>query len=196
MPTQSGATAEIDILLTRGNRRKAVECKNYDPSRSVPVSDMRVFKDKLYDTRVMSGVFVTNTDFSEDAQKCADSVGIELWNGEIHKEKFYAYAIGRIRNPSLINDPILPLNMDFSSASSLSLKNNQSIRLFSSVLLYHPYIIVKYRLQAKRKDPTGKAHTFSDSGTYFVDALDGDIVNLEKNIVGNVLGLFKKKKND
>lgn len=193
LPTKSGAIAEIDILLTRGSRRKAVECKNYDPSRSVPVSDMRVFKDKLYDTGIMSGIFVTNTYFSEDAQKCADSVGIELWNGEVHKEKFYAYAIGRIRNPSLINDPILPLNMDFSSASSLSLRNNHSIRLFSSVLLYHPYITVKYRLQAKRKDPAGKAHSFSDDGTYFVDALDGDIINLEKDIVGNVLGLFKKK---
>jgi hypothetical protein len=193
LPTKSGATAEIDILLTRGNRRKVVECKNYDPSRSVPVSDMRIFKDKLYDTCIMSGVFVTNTYFSEDAQKCADSVGIELWNGEVHKEKFYAYAIGRIRNPSLINDPILPLNMDFSSASLLSLRNNHSIRLFSSVLLYHPYIIVKYRFQAKRNDPTGKAHTFSDNGTYFVDALDGDIVNLEKDIFGTILGLFKKK---
>jgi hypothetical protein len=193
LSTKSGATAEIDILLIRGNRRRAVECKNYDPSRSVPVSDMRIFKDKLYDTGVISGVFVTNTYFSEDAEKCADSVGIELWNGEVHKEKFYAYAIGRIKNPSLINDPILPLNIGFSSASGLSLRNNHSIRLFSSVLLYHPYIIVKSRFQAKRNDPTGKTHIFSDNGTYFVDALDGDIVNLEKDIVGTVLGLFKKK---
>ncbi|MCW4028433.1 MAG: zinc ribbon domain-containing protein [Candidatus Bathyarchaeota archaeon] len=50
LPTKSGATAEIDLLLTRGNRRRLVECKNYDPSRSVPVSDMRIFKDKVTDT--------------------------------------------------------------------------------------------------------------------------------------------------
>jgi hypothetical protein len=193
MPTKSGATAEIDLLLTRGNRRRAVECKNYDASRTVPVSDMRIFKDKLMDTGILSGVFVTNTFFSEDAEKLAESVGIELWDGEMHREKFYAYAIGRIRNPSLIDAPILPLTMDFSSASAVPLKNDYAIRLFSSVLLYHPYIIVKYRLQAKRNDPTGKAHSFSDSGTYFIDALDGDIINVEKDIVGNILGLLKSR---
>ncbi len=193
MPTKSGAIAEIDILITRGNRRRAVECKNYDPSKSVGISDMRVFKDKLTDIGVMSGIFVTNTYFSEDAQKLAESVGIELWDDDIHKEKFYAYAIGRIKNPSLVNDPVLPLKADFLSVSSLTLRNNQSIRLFSAVLLYQPYIVVKYRLQAKRSDPTGKVHSFSDFGTYFVDALDGDIINQEKGIVGNFVGLFKSK---
>jgi hypothetical protein len=193
LPTKSGATAEIDILLTRGNRRRIVECKNYDPSRSVPVSDMRIFKDKLSDTGILSGLFVTNTVFSGDAEKLAESFGIELWDGDEHKEKFYAYSIGRIRNPSLINEPILPLVMDFTSASTLNLKNSEAVRLFSSVLLYHPYIIVKYRLQAKRSDPTGRSHIFSDSGIYYVDALDGDIINIEKNIIQNVLGVLKSK---
>jgi hypothetical protein len=193
VPTKSGATAEIDILLKRGNRKRIVECKNYDPSRSVPVSDMRVFRDKLSDTGILSGVFVTNTYFSEDATKLADSVGIELWDGDMHREKFYAYSIGRIRNPSLIDSPILPVTMDFLTASSLNLMNNNAVKLFSAVLLYHPYIIVKYRLQAKRKDPTGKSHSFSDDGTYFVDALDGDIINRETNIVGNILGFIKSK---
>ena len=193
MPTKSGATAEIDLLLSRGNRRKIVECKNYDPSRSVPVSDMRIFKDKMSDTGIMSGLFVTNTVFSEDSEKLADSVGIELWDGDEHKERFYAYSIGRTRNPSLINEPILPVITDFSTASLLNLRNNEAVRLFSSVLLYHPYVIVKYRLQARRNDPTGRSHSFSDSGAYYVDALDGDIINLEKNIVDNVLGLLKTK---
>ena len=66
--TQSGATAEIDLVLTRGNRKKAVECKNYDPSRSIGVSLLRVFKDKLADAGFASGLFVTNTYFSEDAR--------------------------------------------------------------------------------------------------------------------------------
>lgn len=193
LSTKSGATAEIDLLLTRGSRRRIVECKNYDPSRSVPVSDMRIFKDKMSDTGVLSGLFVTNTVFSEDAEKLADSVGIELWNGDEHKERFYAYSIGRTRNPSLITEPILPITADFSTVSSLNLKNNEAVRLFSSVLLYHPYVIVKYRLQAKRNDSTGRSHSFSDSGSYYVDALDGDIINIEKNIVDNVLGLLKTK---
>ena len=193
VPTKSGAAAEIDLLLIRGNRRKAVECKNYDPSRSVGVSDLRVFKDKLTDTGIMSGIFVTNTFFSEDSQKLAESTGIELWDGDKHREKVYAYMIGRIRNPSLVQDPILPLAMDFSSASALSLRNNPSVRLFSSVLLYHPYILVKYRLQAIRNDPTGRSHTVTDSGEYVVDALDGDIVNRERGAVESIAGLFKKK---
>lgn len=193
VPTKSGATAEIDILIERGTRRKAVECKNYDESRSVGVSDLRVFKDKLADTGIAVGVFVTNTSFSEDSEKLAESTGIELWDGDDLREKFFAYAIGRIRNPSLVQDPILPLQMDFETASSLVLKNNNAVHLFSAVLLYHPYVQVKYRLQAVRSDPTGKSHTISDSGTYYVDGLDGDIINREKGMLENLGGLFKKK---
>ncbi len=81
-PTKSGGTAEIDILLERGNRRKAVECKNYDPSRSVGVSELRIFKDKLTDTGIAAGVFVTTTSFSEDAERLAESTGIERWDGD------------------------------------------------------------------------------------------------------------------
>ena len=73
--TKSGATAEIDILLVRGIRRRAVECKNYDQSRSVGIQDLRVFKDKLGDTGIASGIFVTNTYFSEDSEKLANSTG-------------------------------------------------------------------------------------------------------------------------
>ncbi|MEM5784673.1 MAG: restriction endonuclease [Candidatus Aenigmatarchaeota archaeon] len=194
VPTKSGATAEIDILLTRGIRKRAVECKNYDPSRTVGIQDMRVFKDKLSDIGIASGIFVTNTYFSEDAQKLAESIGIELWDGDKLREKFYAYAIGRIKNPSLVHDPVLPLKVDFTSASSLSLRNNQSIRLFSAVLLYHPYFLIKYRLQSTRKDPTGKTHTITDNSTYFVDALDGDIINRERGFLETVTGILSNKK--
>jgi HJR/Mrr/RecB family endonuclease len=193
VPTKSGATSEFDIILTRGSRRRAVECKNYGPSMSVGVQDLRVFRNKLDDTGIASGVFVTNTYFSEDAQKLAGSTGIELWDGDKHRENFYAYAIGRIKNPSLVQDPILPLNLDFTSASSLSLRNNQSIKLFSAVLLYHPYVIIKYRFQATRHDPTGKSHTITDNGAYFVDTLDGEIINREKGIVETITGLLSKK---
>jgi len=192
VPTTSGATAEIDILLQRGTRIKAVECKNYDPSRSVGISDLRVFKDKLGDTGIFAGVFVTNSSFSGDSERLAESTGIELWDGETLREKFFAYAIGRIRNPSLVQDPVLPLCTDFVSASSLSLRNSQYVRLFNAVLLYHPYLEVKYRLQARRSDPTGRAHLVSDDGIYFVDALDGDIINREKTILEGIGGLFKK----
>lgn len=193
VPTRSGATAEIDVLLRRGARTKAVECKNYDPSRSVGVSDLRVFRSKLDETGIYAGIFVTNTSFSEDSEKLADSVGIELWDGETLREKFFAYKIGRLRNPSVIQDPILPLQSDFASASYIHLKNNHAVRLFSAVLLYHPYIQVKYRLQARRNDPTGKAHNVRDEGFYIVDALDGDIIDREKSVLEGIGGLLKKK---
>lgn len=193
VPTASGATAEMDIVLKRGNRLKAVECKNYDPSRAVGASDLRVFKDKLNDTGILSGVFVANTFFSEEAEKIADSVGIELWDGDELREKFFSYAIGRIRNPSLVQDPVLPLQQDFVTASSLPLRNSKVVHLFSSVLLYHPYIIVKYRLRSVRKDPTGRNHKTIDEGTYFVDALDGDVINRERGVVGTITELFKGK---
>lgn len=193
VPTKSGATAEIDLLLRRGARTKAVECKNYDPSRSVGVSDLRVFRSKLDETGIYAGIFVTNTLFSEDSEKLADSVGIELWDGETLREKFFAYRIGRLRNPSLVQDPILPLQADFTSASRLHLKNGNCVSLFSKVLLYHPYIQVKYRLQSRREDPTGKAHTIRDEGSYLVDALDGDIIDREKGVLEGLGGLLKKK---
>jgi hypothetical protein len=192
-PTKSGGAAEIDILLERGSRRKAVECKNYGESRWVGVSELRVFKDKLADTGIAAGVFVTNTAFSDDARKLAESTGIELWDGKELRERFFAYAIGRIRNPSLVQDPILPLQMDFGAASEVAIRNGQAIHLFSTVLLYHPYVQVKYRLQATRTDPTGKSHTIADSATYYVDALDGDIINREKSVLESLGGFLRKK---
>jgi Holliday junction resolvase-like predicted endonuclease len=193
LPTRSGATAEIDLVLRRGNRTIAVECKNYDPSRSVGVSELRIFKDKLSDIGIFSGVFVTNTYFSEDSQQLADSVGIELWDGDKYKEMFFSYSIGRIRNPNLLHDPILPLYLDFTGASSLSYRNIHAIRLFSAVLFYHPYAIVNYRLHSERRDPTGKSHKVMDEGTYFVDTLDGDIINRERGMIENLTGIFQKK---
>lgn len=193
LPTRSGATAEIDLVLRRGNRIIAVECKNYDLSRSVGVSDLRIFKDKLSDIGIFSGLFVTNTYFSEDSQQLAESVGIELWDGDKYKEMFFSYSIGRIRDPSLLHDPILPLNIDFASASSLLYRNSHAIRLYSAVLFYHPYAIVDYRLHTVRRDPTGKSHKVIDEGTYFVDALDQDIINRERGMIENLTGIFQKK---
>jgi Restriction endonuclease len=152
-----------------------------------------VFKDKLMDTGIAAGVFVTNTTFSEDAERLAESTGIELWDRDELHEKFFAYAIGRIRNPSLVQDPILPLQMDFGTASALSIRNTNAVHLFSAVLLYHPYVQVKFRFQTTRRDPKGKSHTISDNGTYFIDALDGDIINREKGVLESLGGLFRKR---
>ncbi|MEM4071653.1 MAG: hypothetical protein QXP59_06385 [Saccharolobus sp.] len=45
-----------------------------------------------------------------------------------------------------------------------------------------------------KKDPTGKTHTITDNGTYFVDALDGDIINRERGFLETVTGIPSNKK--
>jgi len=190
--TRTGATAEIDILLTRGKRRLAVECKNYDESRAVGVSELRNFMNKLQDTGIMSGVFVTTSVFSSEAEQFAESAGIELWDREKLLEKFYAFAIGRIVNPSLLHDLVLPVAYNFESASAVGIRNPHRVELFSGVLFYHPYFIIKYRLRMVRRDPSGRMHKLGDEGSVIVDALDGEIINRESGW-GVVSGLFKGK---
>jgi len=192
-PTKSGAVAEIDILVSRGNRRRAVECKNYDPSKAVGTTEMRKFRDDLKDIGIPSGLFVTSSVFSKDAEKLADSDGIELWDMEELRQKLFEYSIGRLRNPSQLTDPVLPLKLDFASASTLPIKNPDAVKLFSSVLLYQPYILVKYRMLSVRHDPTGRTHKITDQGTTVIDMLDGDIVNRERSVIEGIAGFFKSR---
>lgn len=194
-PTKTGARTEIDVFLERGKIRKAVECKNFDESRMVGVKDIRDFTSKLEDIGIAVGIAVTNTQFSEDAMKFAESKGIELWDGEKLREAFFACALGRVVNPSLVRDPTLPIEMDYETASrfQFQLKNPQAVNIISSILFYHPYISVKFRLQISRKDPTGRVHKTSNEGTYFVDALDADIINREKGTLEQLGGLIRPK---
>ena len=60
-------------------------------------------------------------------------------------------------------------------------------------MFYHPYIVLKYRVQSIRNDPTGKRHTITDDGTYIVDSLDGDVINEERSLFQQTLGLLKGK---
>ena len=197
LPTRTSAVAEIDLILTRGNRRIAVECKNYKEDTSVGVGELRKFKNKMEDVDIASGKFVTNTLFSDESKQFADSTGIELWDGINLREKFFAMAIGRLNNPSLITDPILPIRVSFLDASSIKIKNSNSVHLFNKTLLFHPYFLVKYRLHMNRKDPTGKVHKINEDGEVIIDYLDGDIINKEKSMLESVTsvvsGMFKKE---
>ena len=191
MPTRSGPNAEIDVLLTRGNRRRAVECKNYDTSRAVGIAELRVFKNKLEDIGIASGLFVTSSVFSRDAQDFAESNMLEVWDREELREKYFLYALGRLVNPSLVKDPSLPVQMDYTQATTLQLKNPQTVQLQAAKLFYHPYILVKYRLRCERTDPTKKKHVVIDEGTTVVDALDGDIINPGTGVLNSIGGLLK-----
>ncbi len=197
LPTKTGATVEMDLILTRGKRKIAVECKNYKEDTSVGVGELRKFKDKMNDAGIDVGIFVTTTLFSRESEQYADSTGMDLWDGKTLRENFFAMSVGRINNPSLINDPILPIRVGFLEASSIKIKNSNSVQLFNKTLLFHPYFTVKYRLHMNRKDPTGKVHKINEEGELIIDSLDGDIINKEKSVLDSVTnvvsGIFKKE---
>jgi hypothetical protein len=192
--TRTGSVCEFDVLLRRGQRTMAIECKNYDVSRAVGIQDLHVFRDKLVQSDIYSGIFITNTTFSEDAVKLATDTdtNIDLWDGAELRERYTATALGRL-GTGVDEHTVLPLATDFSTATSLPLKNRHVVQLFNPMLVYHPYIQVSYRLQARRKDGARKTHRFSDSGTYFVDALEGDIINRDKGMMVSIGDIFKGK---
>ena len=191
--TKTGAAEEIDIVLTRGKRKKAVECKNY-ATNAVGAKELRGFQNKLEDARIDSGVFVTASVFTREARQFAEAKEIELWDNKELREKVYAYAINRLdANPSLVTHSVLPVAQDFSSASRLSMRNSGAVRLFSSMLIYHPYVVTKFRLSASRKDSTGEIHRINDEGECVIDALDGDVINKEEGILGKFAGMLKNR---
>ena len=69
--------AEFDLLLTRGKRKVADECKNYDESRDVGIKEIRDFMGKLEQIKIVSGIFVAATLFSDPAKEYANSTGIK-----------------------------------------------------------------------------------------------------------------------
>jgi len=192
--TRTGSVCEFDVLLRRGQRTMAIECKNYDVSRAVGIQDLHVFRDKLLQSDIYSGIFITNTTFSEDAVKLATDTdtNIDLWDGAELRERYTATALGRL-GTGVDEHTVLPLATDFVTATSLSLKNRHVVQLFNPMLVYHPYIQVSYRLQARRKDDARKTHRFNDNGTYFVDALEGDIINRDRGMMASIGDIFKGK---
>lgn len=45
----------------------AIECKNYAESNKVGIKEIRDFSAKLDDLDIKKGLFITNSDFSQDA---------------------------------------------------------------------------------------------------------------------------------
>ena len=190
--TESG-TAEIDIVLSRGTRKRGVECKNYDPSRYIGIKELRDFKGRLDQVGIISGLFVTNTMFSREAEQYADSNGIETWDKPMLQEKLIAHITARDGVQRQETVVALPIVQPFDQASTLHLKNNEAVKLFVSLLIFHPYYLVKFRVYGRRKDPTGRTHKISDEGVCVIDALDGDIINREQGLVEGIGGLLKSK---
>lgn len=185
--------AEIDLVLSRGNRRVAVECKNYDESRDVGIKDLRDFKGKLDQIEIASGIFVAATFFSDPAKEFAHQYEIALWDKNELNERMFALMTGRGKAETAETIKALRVGLDFAAASSIHIRNKQAVRLFSAALLYHPYHLIKYRVYGKRKDPAGKVHKIVDEGLCVVDGLDGEVINESGELLDSLKGFLKSK---
>lgn len=194
---KSGSSHEIDIYATRGTKVRAVECKNFGDNRSVGMEDLRNFAQKLFDLKIPNGLFVTNVRFSGQAEDYASSKKIELWDGHELRERFFSLTIGRLApSEQAIFENALPLKIEYASAISTQLKNPNSVKISQCQLVFYPYFRIDYRLKAVRVDPTKEKHTVTDEGTYIVDGLDGEIINLKEKTVSKMLGFLKGSSSD
>ena len=95
----SGQLNEIDVLAKRNRIVLAVECKNYAESNKVGIKEIRDFSAKLDDLDIKKGLFITSSDFSQDAIGWATNNPqlrqIDLWNGNKLTENFQATVLGR-----------------------------------------------------------------------------------------------------
>ena len=74
-----GPDGNIDLELTRGGKRSIVQCKRWT-ARSVGVDEIRRFLGTLMREKLLgsSGIFVTLSDFTEQARREATASGIAL----------------------------------------------------------------------------------------------------------------------
>lgn len=176
---KSGTRSEIDVIARRSGKIIAIECKNY--SDPVGIDKMRDFAQKLQDLGAgWNGIFVSPSDFTDEAARLAQYRRIETWGHDEITEKWMKVSLGRVesrKGQSLTLNYALPLNVDFIQATQISLQNKDKVKVSNVELIYHPYFAIEYYYRARFKDPTKKLHKFEDRDTLFVDALDGDVIN-------------------
>lgn len=176
----SGQLNEIDVMAERGRQKIAVECKNYAESTKVGIEAMRDFSSKLDDLGINEGLFVTSSDFSQDAvgwaQNNPQSKKIRLWNGDVLAKNFQSLVLGRKSgNVKKFNDCLNPRDT-IEYYSEIMLQNRDKIVISGRELVFNPYYIVQFTLRDQCKTPDRKIHAIYDTGTYFVDGLAGDIL--------------------
>lgn len=79
---QDGPDGNIDLVLTKGNERRIVQCKRWT-ARWVGVNDIRTFAGTLLREGLpgTQGIFVTLSEFNEQARQEAQRTGIEIVDG-------------------------------------------------------------------------------------------------------------------
>jgi hypothetical protein len=178
---KSGATVEIDIVAEKTHHdiklKIAVECKNY--TKPVPPADVRDFIYKMGDAGFDQGLFVTNHTFLEEAKKLAEENKVWTWDLDKLKEKIILSKTGRLGVDQSYKFLIAtPLHIDFPTATRLdNIKNYLGrVEVSSAKLIWKPYYVITYRLDAFRKDPAKKMHSIRDSGDCVINAIDGDVI--------------------
>jgi hypothetical protein len=187
-----GSKHEIDIYATKGSRVRAIECKNYDPSRSVGIKELRDFHSKVVSLKIRDALFVTNTTYSSESEKFATSRNIMLWDGDELRERFFSMTLGRLGSGEQTTlELALPVNMTYEEISRLELVNPELTKSQARLVL-HPYYKFEWKVDIVRYDPARGKHRVLESGVFVVDALDGEIINPKETISGKLSGLFKK----
>jgi hypothetical protein len=174
---ESGTRSEIDIIAQKGNKKIAIECKNY--SHAAGIEKVRDFSEKLRDLE-LDGVFIALNGLTWEAEQFAASRHIETMDSGELMEKWWAISVGRgesIKGQSLSLEYALPLNVSFVQATKINLLNKEKVRVSDVELIFHPYFFAEYIFQAQFRDPTKELHDFQDSDILFVDALDGKVLN-------------------
>lgn len=77
--TQREADGGADIILTRKGERALVQCKRW--RLDVDVDQVRAFYGVMTAEKIHKGYFVTTSDFTDEAERFAKSVGIETVRG-------------------------------------------------------------------------------------------------------------------
>ena len=176
---------EIDVLAKKeSNNNKiilAVECKNYANERKVGTEEIRNFQSKIEDLPFITNkLFVTNVQFSADAQTYATYNKIELWNGDKLYHKHYLMNIGRLSSEQEIDISFsLPIEVSYEQATKRLLVNPYATKVSNAILVLHPYFVFHYDVYIRRGFlGREKIH---DQGIYVVDSLGGEILYVTDN---------------
>ena len=181
---ESKARAEFDIIAKKKQKDRTliriVECKNY--GSSVKIDKVQSFSDKMNSYKEFKnplGLFVSLS-FTQDARQHAEYRNITLWDQHDLAGKILGIEIGRYgkQTEEKIIPYAMPLLIDYTRITTLDLKNSNKVTSNNAKLFWRPFYKIAYSLLVTKTDPNGKSHTLKDSGVCFVDAQDGDVLNL------------------
>jgi len=189
LPGNSGHPAHFDIIARKGNQIKVVECKNR--TDIVDVDIIRSLADRMHDSGVVNGIFAAYRGLTKGATEYAEYNRIIVWAHDWLASKHLAILTGRTAEDQFTYlENVLPLKTTFHEATVLDFINKEEITFESVDLFYYPYFKVKYHFNARFKDPTRKEHVYKDSGTLFIDAVEGKLLN---QLPPDVLKILTKK---